>query len=116
MLKTIPKSNVTKRKFQVYKLWNTDNTEYPVQEVSGSNPLYRSVRSKYYSQTDGNLINLFGTTQNPANITSERQLSDTIYVIDIDRNKLGEQIKKGSLKIIDNSNSVYIFEKICYTK
>ena len=108
MLKTIPKSNVTKRKFQVYKLWNTDNTEYPVQEVSGSNPLYRSVRSKYYSQTDGNLINLFGSTKNPANISSERQLSDTIYVIDIDRDKLGEQIKKGSLRITDNSDTVYI--------
>jgi hypothetical protein len=108
MLKTIPKSNVTKRKFQVYKLWNTDNTEYPVQEVSGSNPLYRSVRAKYYSQTDGNLVNLFGTVQNPANIAAERQLSDTIYVIDIDRNKLGEQLKKGSLRITDNSNTLFI--------
>lgn len=108
MLKTIPKSNISKRKFQVYKLWNTDQNEYPALAVSGSNPLYRSVRAKYYSQTDGNVINLFGTVQNPANISAERQLSDTIYVIDVDRDKLGEQLKKGSLRITDNSNTLYI--------
>lgn len=108
MLKTIPKSNISKRKFQVYKLWNTDQNEYPALAVSGSNPLYRSVRAKYYSQTDGNVINLFGTVQNPANISAERQLSDTIYVIDVDRDKLGEQLKKGSLRITDNSNTLYV--------
>lgn len=108
MLKTIPKSNITKRKFQVYKLWNTDQSEYPVQIVSGSNPLYRSIKAKYYSQTDGNLINLFGTFKNSAEISKERQLSDTIYVIDVDRDKLGEQIKKGSIRIVDNTNTLYV--------
>ncbi len=114
MLKSIPKSSITKRKFQVYKLWNVDEGGYPtslastasLSEVSQS--LYQSIKSKYYSQTDGNVINIFGSVRNPAEIASERQLGDTIYVIDIDRNKLGEQIKKKSVKLTDDSGNEYI--------
>ena len=100
MLKSIPKSNITKRKFQVFKLWNTGDSAYPAQFVSGSNPLYRSVKSKYYSNLDGNVINLFGPTKNPAELQKERKLSEKIYVIDIDVNKLGERIKSKSVKLI----------------
>jgi len=99
MLKSIPKSSITKRKFQVYKLWSTSESEYPAQFVSGSVPLYRSVRAKYYNNFDGNVINLFGPTKNPAEISKERQLAEYIYVIDIDRNKLGERIKSKSVKL-----------------
>jgi len=106
MLKTIPKSNITKRKFQVYKLWNSDDSSY--QTVTSSDPLYKSIKTKYYSQSDGNVINLFGSVKNPANISIERQLADTICVIDIDRKKLGERLKPHSLKLIDNSNSTFV--------
>ena len=99
MLKSIPKSSITKRKFQVYKLWSTSESEYPAEFVSGSVPLYRSVRAKYYNNLDGNVINLFGPTKNPAEISKERQLAEYIYVIDIDRNKLGERIKSKSVKL-----------------
>ena len=99
MLKSIPKSSITKRKFQVYKLWSTSESEYPAQFVSGSVPLYRSVRAKYYNNLDGNVINLFGPTKNPAEVSKERQLAEYIYVIDIDRNKLGERIKSKSVKL-----------------
>ena len=108
MLKNIPKSNITKRKFQVYKLWNTDQNEYPSLLVSGSDPLYRSVRAKYYTNLDGNVINTFGSFENAAQIASERQLADSIYVIDVDRNKLGEQIKKNSVRLINNAGSEFI--------
>ena len=108
MLKSIPKSNITRRKFQVYKRWNTSHSEYPAQFVSGSNPLYRSVKSKYYSNLDGNVINLFGPTRNPAELQKERQIGDYIYVIDIDRNKLGEQIKRKSLKLITHEEDSLI--------
>jgi hypothetical protein len=67
--------------------------------VSGSDPLYRSVRAKYYNNLDGNVINLFGPTKNPAEVSKERQLAEYIYVIDIDRNKLGERIKSKSVKL-----------------
>ena len=100
MFKSIPKSNVSKRKFQVYKLWNTDQSEYPVSILSGSDSAYRSIKSKYYSN-DGNVVTLFGSTENIANIQAERVISDTIYVIDIDRNKFGEQIKRHSVNLID---------------
>jgi len=99
MLKSIPKSSITKRKFQVYKLWSTSESEYPAEFVSGSVPLYRSVRAKYYNNLDGNVINLFGPTKNPAEVSKERQLAEYIYVIDIDRNKLGERIKSKSVKL-----------------
>lgn len=108
MLKNIPKSNITKRKFQVYKRWNTDQTEYPALLVSGSNPLYRSVRSKYYNNLDGNIINTFGSYENLSQISSERQLGDEIYVIDIDRVKLGEQIKKKSVRLTDTSGNEFV--------
>jgi hypothetical protein len=67
--------------------------------VSGSDALYRSVRAKYYNNLDGNVINLFGPTKNPAEVSKERQLAEYIYVIDIDRNKLGERIKSKSVKL-----------------
>ena len=108
MFKNIPKSNITKRKFQVYKLWNTDQTEYPVELISGSNPLYRSLRAKYYNNLDGNVFNTFGSFKNPSQLPSERELQDTIYVIDIDRIKLGEQIKKKSIRLIDSTGKEYI--------
>jgi hypothetical protein len=104
MLKSIPKSNITKRKFQVYKLWNTSNSEYSAQFVSGSEPLYRSVRAKYYNNLDGNVINLFGSSRNPSQLLNERTISECIYVIDIDRNKLGERIKSKSVRLVTHQN------------
>lgn len=108
MLKSIPKSNITRRKFQVYKRWNTSHSEYPAQFVSGSDPLYRSVRAKYYNNLDGNVINLFGPTRNPAELRKERQIADYIYVIDIDRNKLGERIKSKSVKLTTHESDELI--------
>ena len=108
MLKSIPKSSISKRKFQVYKLWNTTQDDFSPQSgsidasiYSESRALYHSVRAKYYSN-DGNVINLFGSSRNPALISNERKLSNTIYVIDIDRNKLGERLKAKSIKLTDN--------------
>jgi uncharacterized protein YqkB len=100
MLKSIPKSSITKRKFQVYKLWNNLTDEsYAVELISGSNSLYRSIRSKYYSNLDGNAFTTFGSFNNIAELNQERQLSDTIYVFDIDRDKFGEAIKKKSVNL-----------------
>ena len=105
MLKTIPKSSVNRRAFQVYKLWNQEGVSTL---ISGSNPLYRSIRAKYYNQTDGNVFTTFGSSENPAEISKERQLTDTIWVIDIDRNKFGEQIKKNTIRLTDSSGNQII--------
>jgi len=100
MLKSIPKSSVTKRKFQVYKLWdNLTNESYPVELIDESNSNYRSIRSKYYSNLDGNAFTTFGSFNNISRLNQERQLSDTIYVFDIDRDKFGEAIKKKSVNL-----------------
>jgi hypothetical protein len=98
MLKTIQKSNVSKRKFQVYKLWYSDTDINQFTSLTDSDPLYSSIKSKYYSN-DGNVFNLFGSTKNIGNISREREISDTIYVLDIDRNKFGEQIKRKSVRL-----------------
>ena len=108
MLKSIPKSNVIKRKFQVYKLWNVNQDTYVTELISGSNPLYQSIRSKYYSNLDGNIVNTFGSYENLARLPFERTLTDEIYVIDIDRDKFGELIKKKSVTLTDSTGEEYI--------
>ena len=110
MFKTIPQSSISKRKFEVYKLWNTDQSDNPIVSgsISGSDSLYHSIKSKYYSN-DGNVINLFGSTRNIAEISGERQIGDTIYVLSIDRVKFGEGIKKYSVTLVDtDTNLSYI--------
>jgi hypothetical protein len=105
MLKTIPKSSVNRRAFQVYKLWNISGAAL----ISGSDtPLYRSIRAKYYNQTDGNIFTTFGSSENLAEISNERELADTIWVIDIDRNKFGEQIKKNTIRLTDSAGNEFI--------
>lgn len=44
--------------------------------------------------------------RNPVRALNERPFSDTIYVISIPQNKVGEGIKKGSLELSDNTNSI----------
>ena len=65
MFKSIPKSNISKRSFNVYKLWNTNEGEYPIIKVYNEtglfdensdksegyfvHTLYNSLKSKYLS-------------------------------------------------------------------
>ena len=139
MLKTIQKSNISRRSFKVFKdftITNGDNSENinvisaslesslfdsgSSQFISGSNqskiftqPLYDSIKSKYYIN-DGNPINLFGKVSNIGNISSERNLSSTIYVLKIPQSKYGEEIKPGSVTIVDNTNGI-TFTAVSYT-
>jgi hypothetical protein len=59
MFKSIPKSNISNRSFNVYKLWNTSESEYPIIKVENKtglfvdeanlvHALYNSLKSKYY--------------------------------------------------------------------
>jgi hypothetical protein len=114
MLKSIPKSNISRRSFKVYKKWNTDETQYPVIKAynvdglfdSDTSPtdegvfvhlLYQSIKKKYY--TDNGLIMNYGTLDNPANFSSERTIGDDIFVITLDRDKVGEKIKPNSFNL-----------------
>lgn len=124
MLKNIPKSSVWKRSFPVYKEWTVSNSDYQV--VSGSiesglfdtetsnkqgsiytHPLVKSVKHIYYNQ-DANPFTLFGDIRNIRNISTERVIGSTVYIISLPQEKYGEKIKKGSVTLTDaDSNTIY---------
>lgn len=130
MLKTIQKSNISRRSFKVFKdfsitngndaediniisaslaaaLFDSGSSSF----ISASNqpklftePLYDSIKSKYYIN-DGNPLTLFGKVSNIGNIKSERTIGNTIFIIKIPQAKYGEEIKPGSVTVVDNTNS-----------
>lgn len=137
MFKSITKSNISTRNFQVYKEWTlntSDSTAPPIivatnelgyfdpvnsDFVTGSNgngniytsPLYNSIKAKYYS-SDGNVFNQYGLMENPYYYMYYRLIQDTIYVIQVPQIKYGEQIKRDSVRITDNdSGAVYVDDK-----
>lgn len=122
MLKTIPKSNVSKRSFQVNKSWTVTSNEYPV--ISGSysdatssfdsntankqnglytDQLFKSIKSKYYSDI-GNPFTLHGTMENIGD-SFERVIGTTGYVIALPQSKYGEGVHPESITISDLTNS-----------
>lgn len=125
MFKSIPKSSISKRFFNTYKQFNTDNNSYPVLsaslddgtsfvsesadyvEVNGSKiyskPTYKSIKHKYYS-ANGDVFAQFGVMEDARRQGDERKIANTIYFICLDRNTFGEQIKKGSLTLVDLDN------------
>lgn len=127
MLKSIQKSNISRRSFQVFKdftitdaeinvvsasletgLFDSGSSDFftsSVQDKIYTHPLYESIKSKYYIN-DGNPFTLFGNTTNLGQISAERNLSSTIRVISIPQSKYGERIKPGSVTLVDNTNSV----------
>jgi hypothetical protein len=123
MFKSIPKSNISNRSFNVYKLWNTSESEYPIIKVENKtglfvdeanlvHALYNSLKSKYYSN-EGNAFTTFGATNDLSELTSERVIPNLFQIIPIDRNKFGEAIKKqsvvlsaGGLDLVDDGHGV----------
>jgi hypothetical protein len=108
MLKSIPKSNISRRSFKVYKRFTADEGDYTVLSASSSiddpnNPLYRSIQKKYY--TDNGLIQNYGILRNPTSFESERFFPEQIYVINVPQIKIGERIKPRSFKIKPNGFS-----------
>lgn len=122
MLKTIPKSSISKRPFSVYKKWSVSNSQYEILSASvesgnfntGSantqngiytHLLYKSIKSKYYNQ-EANPFTIFGSIENFANLSSERRIGDTIYVLSLPQEKYGEGIKKQSVELSDLDNGI----------
>jgi hypothetical protein len=126
MFKSIPKSNISKRSFKVYKLWsNETETSAPIiklYNISGSyfdeldvnvqgyyvKSLYNSINKKYYS-SEGNAFTTFGSVENLANYAAERlyPTDSDVYVFSIQRSKFGEQIKPNSVELTVN-DQMYI--------
>jgi len=123
MLKTIPKSSVSRRAFPVYKQWEFTQADYALIsaslesglfETGSSNkqngiyttPLYRSIKAKFYNTGSADVFNTFGRYDNLARIGDERELSSTIYVLKIPQSKYGEEIKPGSIRF-ENDGVTY---------
>ena len=112
MLKTIPKSNISKRNFKVYKEWSLSNSDYAV--VSASNSygsdnysLWNSINSKFYN-SDATAITLFGKVSDLSNLSAERKIANTIYTIAVPQELYGEAIKSKSVQIVNHDNdSIY---------
>ena len=110
MLKSIPKSNISHRSFQVFKKFIASDADYtPITAtnvVDSSNySLYKSIEKQYY--TDNGLLNNYGTLRNPAEFSTERVFPDTIYILKLDQLKYGEGIKPSTV-ILSPSGSVSI--------
>lgn len=122
MLKSIPKSNISQKRFPVYKEWVQTNIDSPIiqsydestyfdtETSTKSNgiyvsPLYNSTKSKYYT-SDGNVFTQHGIVRNPGSFSTERIYSDLVYIIQIPQIRIGEQIKKGSLILEDHDNEL----------
>jgi hypothetical protein len=119
MLKTIPKSSVSRRAFPVYKQWEVTNADYQIISASletglfdtGSSnkqgniyttPLYRSIKAKFYNTDNPTVFNTFGKYNNLANLQYERKLSDILYILKLPQSKYGEEIKPGSVQFISD--------------
>lgn len=122
MFKQIPQSNISNRDFKVYKQWTLTESDVPVIDVmpesgyfdtststmSGGyyiHPLYNSIKSKYY-QSNGNTMTQFGVVRNPGEFERSRHLTERFQVICVPQLKYGEQIKKGTVHLHDETNDV----------
>lgn len=114
MLKSIPKSSVSKRAFPVYKQWEFTQADYPLIsaslesglfDIDSSNkqgniyttPLYRSIKAKFFNTSSANVFNTFGRYSNLGRISDERELTSIIYILKLPQSKYGEEIKPGSI-------------------
>ncbi len=122
MLKTIPKSSISKRTFQVHKSWTVSSDEYPI--ISGSfttesdfdkktaikqnglytYPLFKSIKSKYYDEISNPFL-LHGVMENIGE-RQERVIGTTGYVISLPQKKYGEGVQPKSLILKDLTNDV----------
>lgn len=112
MLKSIPKSNVNRNSFKVYKSWEVSQADYSIASASLSENIsqYKSIKSKYYNpNTFGNPFNTFGIPSNFGQMDRERVIGNSIQILSLPQSKYGEGIKKGSFEYTDTSTgTVYV--------
>ena len=115
MFKNIPKNDISRRNFKSYKRWVQTNQESPsiliydgdvvfdvetADSSSGyfSKPIYRSIKSKYYSN-GGDVIKTFGLMNPLYEFEVVRNLTETASVIHIPQIHYGERIKPNSVTL-----------------
>jgi hypothetical protein len=126
MLKRIPKSDISIRPFKAYKEWsfNQDSTEIDVLQanVSSSNinvfnngsgsvsykSVYGQLKSQFYGGNENNPFTRVGAASlsyNNSDLTKDRFLSGSAKVISIPQSKVGEGIKKGTVRFSDGDKT-----------
>lgn len=129
MLKRIPKSDISVRPFKAYKEWdelsadvsvlvaeegnysNTQMININQGHLSGStynkHSLFGQIKSTFYNGKEDNPIQRYGIKTNGFTIFTklkERYLSGSAIVISIPEKCVGEGIKRGSVRLVDNTN------------
>ena len=134
MLKRIPKSDISIRPFKAYKEWSfiSGSSEISILEaqygnynsvdsnviltgsLSGSSfnkhSLYGQLRAQFYNGNEDNPFIRFGTKKNNYNVDNasrDRFLSGSAKVISIPQIYVGEGIKKGSFRLINNNTRTF---------
>jgi hypothetical protein len=123
MLKRIPKSDINIRPFKAYKEWSFSGSaalaepriELVEANISSSdlsglypkNSIYGQLRAQFYSDSGDNPFTRTGhktKSYTTAILSKERFLSGSAKVISIPQIYVGEGIKKGSVRLLDNQN------------
>jgi hypothetical protein len=121
MLKKIPKSDISIRPFKAYKEWSFDDTSNEIELLEANetssvlsglypqNSIYGQLRAQFYFDSGDNVFLRSGHKKKSytnAKLAKERFLSGSAKVLSIPNIYVGEGIKKGSVKLIDNQNQL----------
>jgi hypothetical protein len=123
MLKRIPKSDINIRPFKAYKEWSFSGSAATAEprialleanEASSTlsglypkNSIYGQLRAQFYSDSGDNPFTRTGhktKSYTTTILSKERFLSGSAKVISIPQIYVGEGIKKGSVRLLDNQN------------
>jgi hypothetical protein len=117
MLKRIPKSDISIRPFKAYKEWSFNEidsriTVYEANETSSlsssyfpQKALYGQLRAQFYNGHEDNPFLRFGvkSTNYATGLGGERFITGSAKIISIPQKYIGEGIKKGSVRLFDDS-------------
>jgi hypothetical protein len=122
MLKRIPKSDISIRPFKAYKEWSfnesstgsislleADIISTDISDGFPKNSIYGQLRAQFYNDLGDNPFLRSGNktkSYTPAALARERFLSGSAKVISIPNIYVGEGMKKGSVILTDNINSL----------
>lgn len=130
MLKRIPKSDISIRPFKAYKEWSfvsgSDITLMEAKNTSvydvnndvtlpngvtyNKHSLYGQLNSLFYANVDNPFYRVGTKSSQPSNVSGERRFDGEAKILSIPQSIFGEQIKQGSLSLLDIATSTTFFE------
>jgi hypothetical protein len=130
MLKRIPKSDISIRPFKAYKEWSflsgssitlmeAENTSFydTNNDVTIGNgvtynkhSLYGQLNSLFYANVDNPFYRVGSKSNQPTSVSGERVFNSKAKILAIPQSIFGEEIKKGSLSLVDSVTSTIFVE------